>query len=144
MVRTHPTVATIRSEPLQPSNRRDGLQTAIGGAVWIRIAERVCSQPIPDSKRTRPGREPEPEPRPGPEPSPAPAPGRPAGRRRQRRRARACAGMVPSQSRAKTPSTQRARPLGTWSFLYLNTTNFHPMANVGLNAFSLFLVPFWL
>ena len=39
----------------------------------VRIAERVCSQPIPvrpDSKRTRPGREPEPRPRPGPEPEP--------------------------------------------------------------------------
>ena len=41
MVRNYPTVAAVRSEPPQPSNRRDGLQTAVGGAVWIRIAERV-------------------------------------------------------------------------------------------------------
>ena len=28
-------------QPPQPPNRRDGLQTAVGGAVWIRLAERV-------------------------------------------------------------------------------------------------------
>ena len=67
----------------------------------------------PDSKRIRPGRElrlrSEPEssrPRPRPRPDPAPA-----GRRRQRRRAHVCTCIVPSFSRAKTPSTQRAHPL---------------------------------
>ena len=91
---------------------------------------RVCSQPIPersDSKRTRPGRELElePEPRPGPEPEPGPAPA-PAGRR-QRRRSRARthvrAGIDPSQSRAKTPSTQRARPLFSIFSIYTPQTS---------------------
>ena len=51
----------------------------------VRVAERVCSQPIlvrPDSKRTRLGREPDPElrlrlrPRPRPRPGPDPGAGR--------------------------------------------------------------------
>jgi len=106
MVRDHSTVAAVRSEPLQlfgptaqPHRRfldsrwRGGLDSD-SEAGSVRVAERVCSQPIPvrpDSKRTRPGREPEPEPESG-----------------------TGAGRPPSplpQSRAKTPSTQRARPL---------------------------------
>ena len=66
-----------------------------------------------------------------PDPDPArarPGTGRPTGRRRrQRRRARmrmpACAGIVPSFSRAKTPSTQRARPLFSTFSIYTPQTS---------------------
>ena len=86
----------------------------------------------PDSKRIRPGREPEPEP--GPEPDPEPGAGLPA--------AAAANGGARAHERAWFPPN-RARnskyPKGTpfvLNFLYLNTTNFHPMVNVGLNTFS--------
>ena len=83
------------------------------GADWV--VERICSAPTlrPDSKRTRPGSEPRPRPRPEPGPAPAPA----------RARMRACAGIVPSQSRAKTPSTQKARPLFSIFSIYTPRTS---------------------
>ena len=140
MVRTHPTVAMVQSEPLQlfgltvqPPRRfsdsrwRGGLNPdSVAGSV--RIAERVCSQPIPV-------RQPEPRPRPGPEPGPAPAPA-PAGRT-----AAAASGGVRMSGHGSLPIAHENSkyPKGTpfvLNFLYLNTTNFHPMANVGLNAFS--------
>ena len=89
-----------------PTDAERGGSDPDSGAGLVRVAERVCSQPIPvrlDSKRTRPGREPEPEPR--------TRPGAGAG-----------AGRPP--------------PPFVLNFLYLNTMNFHPMANVGLNTFS--------
>ena len=107
----HPTVTTVGS----PTVATVGIPT---------VLERVGSDPDthtrrPDSKRTRPGREPEPEPRPRPEPEPGPD----RHRRRQPRRARARAGIDPSQSRAKTPSTQRARPLFSIFFIYTPQTS---------------------
>ena len=85
----------------------------------------------PDSKRIRPGREPEPRARPEPEPGTGTGTG--AGRR-QRRRARMCwhDSLPIARENSKYP---KGTPF-VLNFLYLNTTNFHPMANVGLNAFS--------
>ena len=100
-------------------------------AVRIWIAEQVCSaQPIPVrpcSKRTRPGSKPAPRPR--------PEPGTGAGCRRRRQRRRARAWFPPN--RARKLQVPKGTPFVP-NFLYLNTTNFHPMANVGLNAFSYF------
>ena len=81
--------------------------------------------------RTRPGREPEPRPRPGlePEPEPGSAPAAAASGG-----ARMCGhGFLPiARENFKYSKGTPFVP----NFLYLNTTNFHPMANVGLNAFS--------
>ena len=89
----------------------------------VRIAERPISL-RPDSKRTRPGREPEPR------PDPAPAP---AGRRRRGARTHDRDGSLPiARENSKYP---KGTPF-VLNFLYIYTTNFHLMANVGLNAFS--------
>ena len=138
MVRNYPTVAAVRSEPLQlfgptaQPHRR--FSDSRWRAVWIRSGAGlvwVAEQPIPlrpDSKRTRPGWE--------PGPGPAAASGG----------ARAHARMCEHSSLLFACENSKY-PKGTpfvLNFLYLYTTNFHPMVNVGLNAFSYLLVPFWL
>ena len=83
-----PTVATVGSPIVTTVGSPTDAERSVGGrfgsgAGLVRVAERVCSQPIPmrpDSKRTKPGREPEPEPelRPRPRTEPEPGTGRPA------------------------------------------------------------------
>ena len=81
----------------------------------------------PGSKRTRPGREP------GPEPGPEPGTGAAAAAAASGG-ARTCghSSLLFARENSKYP---KGTPF-VLNFLYLYTTNFHPMANVGLNAFS--------
>ena len=84
----------------------------------------------PGSKRTGPGRELKPEPEPEPEPGPAQATVQDAASSG----ARACGHGFPLIARENSKYS-KGTPLVPF-FLYLNTSNFHSMANVGLNAFS--------
>ena len=121
--------------PFRPSSRvcwrADRIRSGAGPV-------RVCLQSIParpDSKRTRPGR----NPNPNPAPSPSPA--------RHRHRPAAASGGARARTHTRVGG-HRSLPIacenskypkGTpfvLNFLYLYTTSFHPMANVGLNAFS--------
>ena len=136
-----PTVTTVGS----PTVATVGIPTALervgsdpdSGAGPVRVA--VCSQPIPaDPIQKEPGRV--------GNPNPNPARHRPVGRRRQRRRARAHACMCGHSSLLFARENSKY-PKGTpfvLNFLYLYTTNFHPTANVGLNAFSYLLSHFGL
>ena len=83
------------------------------------------------------------EPGPGPGPEPEPEPG-PARHRRRRwpppvaARARTCGHrfLLIARENSKYPKGTPFVPI----FHYLNTSNFHLMVNVGLNAFSLSLI----
>ena len=78
---THPTVTTVGS----PTVATVGIPTVLervrsdpdSGAGPVRVGSGMLAIHTrrPDSKRTRPGREPEPEPRPRPGPEPEPEPG---------------------------------------------------------------------
>ena len=114
-----------RNRSVQPSN------CPTAQTIFRHPLTRVAEQPIParpDSKRTRPGREPEPEPRPRPGPGPEPGTGTGA-------RAHACmcghSSLLFARENSKYP---KGTPF-VLNFLYLYTTNFHSMVNVGLNAF---------
>ena len=84
----------------------------------------------PSSKRTGPGREPDPELEPGT------SAGRPAAAASGGARVRMCGHGFPliALENSKYPKGTPFVPI----FLYLNTSNFYPMANVGLNALATF------
>ena len=111
------------------------------------IAERSGSGPVRpilrDLIQKEPGQVGNPNLNPNPSPSPSPA-------RHRRRpaaasgsaRAHASASIVPSFSRAKTPSTQRARPCSQFSLFIHHKLPSH--GQCGTKCFKLPLVPFWL
>ena len=128
------TVAMVRSEPLQ----RFVSTAATANCPW-RLADSRCAGRFrsgwrsgyaprnhtrePSSKRTGQGREPEPKPGTGADQQPPPAV------------ARAHVRTWFPPSRERKLQVPKGHTLCS-HFLYLNTSNFHPMANVGLNAFS--------
>ena len=79
-----------------------------------------------------PGREPEPEPELRPRPEPEPGAGRPPPPAAARTRTSGHGSLPIARENSKYPKGT----LFVLNFLYLYTTNFHLMGNVGLNAFS--------
>ena len=137
---THPTVTTVGIPTVLERVRWRVGSDPDSGAGPVRVAERYARNPYPIQKE--PGRvgNPNPNPDPGPGPGPVPSPS-PARHRRRPAAAAASGARARMHGHSSLPIARENSkyPKGTpfvLNFLYLYTTNFHPMANVGLNAFS--------